>query len=129
MPTFTGQDAFKLLSDEFVNDFTVDYIRPLKYGRIEGGLKYRLRSIPINMQFFPGLNSPIDSGAGGFAEYRETIPAFYGNYVLESKKFELEAGLRLEYVKVDYDVNPNHNTYKSDGYSYTEPFPNLRLGL
>ncbi len=129
LPTFTGQDAFKLLSDEFVNDFTVDYIRPLKYGRIEGGLKLRLRSIPINMQFYPGQNSPIDSGAGGFAEYLETIPALYGNYVLESKKFELEAGLRMEYVKVNYDVNPNHNTYKSDGYSYTQPFPNLRLGF
>ncbi len=129
MPTFTGKDAFKLLSDEHVNDLTVDYIRPLKYGRIEGGLKLRLRNIPINMQFFPGLNSPIDAGAGGFAEYRETIPALYGNYVVESKKFELEAGLRMEYVKVDYEVNPNHNTYKSDGYSYTEPFPNLRLGF
>lgn len=129
LPTFTGEDAFKLLSDEFVNDFTVDYVRPLKYGRIEGGLKLRLRSIPIDMQFYPGLNSPIDSGAGGFAEYVETIPALYGNYVLESKKFELEAGLRMEYVKVDYNVNPNHNTYKSDGYSYTQPFPNLRVGF
>jgi hypothetical protein len=94
MPTFTGEDAFKLLSDEHVNDFNVDYVRPLKYGRVEGGLKLRLRSIPINMQFFPGLNSPIDSNAGGYARYRETIPALYGNYVLESNKFELEAGLR-----------------------------------
>lgn len=128
MPTFTGQDAFKLLSDEFVNDFTVDYVRPLKYGRIEGGVKLRLRSIPINMQFFPGINSPIDINAGGFAEYRETIPALYGNYVFESSKVELEAGLRMEYIRVDYDVNPNHNTYKSDGYTYTQPFPNVRLG-
>lgn len=127
MPTFTGQDAFAMLSDEHVNDFTVDYVRPLKRGRFEGGLKLRLRSIPINMQFFPGLNSPIDFQAGGFAEYRETIPAAYGNYVYESNKFELEAGLRMEYVRVDYEVNPNHNTYKSDGYTYTQPFPNVRL--
>jgi hypothetical protein len=27
---------------------------------------------------------------------------------------------------VDYDVNPNHNTYKSDGYRYFQPFPNVR---
>lgn len=128
MPTYTGEDAFKLLSDEFVNDFTFDYVRPLKYGRVEGGVKLRLRSIPINMEFFPGLNSPIDSNAGGRAEYRETIPALYGIYVFESSKFELEAGLRLEYVQVDYKVNPNHNTYKSDGYTYTQPFPNVRLG-
>jgi outer membrane receptor protein involved in Fe transport len=39
----------------------------------------------------------------------------------------MEAGLRFEYVKVQYDVNPNHNTYQSDGYDYARPFPNLRL--
>jgi outer membrane receptor protein involved in Fe transport len=128
MPSFTGEDAFKLLSDEQVYDLTLDYIKPLKYGRIEGGIKLRKRNIPANMQFFPGLNSPIDIDAGGWAEYKETIPAVYGNYVLESEKFELEAGLRIEYVKVDYEVNPNHNTYTSDGYSYTQPFPSLRLG-
>ncbi|HLL44796.1 MAG TPA: TonB-dependent receptor [Segetibacter sp.] len=128
MPSFTGEDAFALLSDEHVNDFNVDYVRPLRYGRVEGGMKFRLRSIPINMQFYPGLNSPIDSNAGGYAKYKEIIPALYGNYVLESPKFELEAGIRLEYVRVDYDVNPNHNTYKSDGYTYTQPFPNVRLG-
>lgn len=127
MPSFTGEDSFKLLSDERVSDLNVDYVRPLKYGRIEGGLKFRSRSIPVNMQFFPGLNSPLDVNAGGWADYKEKIPALYGNYVFESNKFELEAGLRLEYVKVDYKVNPGHNTYKSDGYEYTKPYPNLRL--
>jgi outer membrane receptor protein involved in Fe transport len=128
MPSFTGQDSFKLLSDEHVADFNLDYSKPLKHGRLEGGIKFRRRTIPTNMQFFPGLNSPLDVNAGGWADYKETIPAVYGNYVFESSKFELEAGLRLEYVKVNYDVNPNHNTYSSDGYDYTRPFPNLRLG-
>jgi outer membrane receptor protein involved in Fe transport len=40
----------------------------------------------------------------------------------------LEAGLRMEYVKLDYEVNPNHPTYSSDGYNYAQPFPNIRLG-
>jgi outer membrane receptor protein involved in Fe transport len=127
MPMFTGNDAFKLISDEHVADFNLDYIKPLKYGRIETGLKFRYRNIPTNMLFFPGLNSPIDSAAGGWATYKETIPALYGNYVLENKKYELEAGLRVEYVNVNYQVNPNHPTYKSNGYNYTQPFPNLRL--
>lgn len=26
-----------------------------------------------------------------------------------------------------YEVDPNHNTYTSNGYQYTQPFPNLRL--
>lgn len=126
MPTFTGLDAFKLLSDEHVIDFTADYIRPLRYGRLEAGMKYRWRQIPTNMQFFPGQNSPLDVNAGGKATYKENIPALYGNYVYENTKVELEAGLRMEYVDVRYLVDPKHNTYKSDGYHYTQPFPNLR---
>ncbi len=125
--SFTGEDAFKLLSDEKVADFTVDYTRPLRYGRIETGIKIRKRDIPTNMQFFPGLNSPIDSGAGGKATYSEIIPAVYGNYVFENERYEAEAGLRIEYVDLQYNVNPNHNTYKSDGYDYFQPFPNLKF--
>ena len=127
MSTFSGKDAFKLLSDEHVSDFNADYVRPLKYGRFEGGFKLRIRNIPTNMQFFPGVNSPIDSNAGGWATYSEMIPALYGNYVFENKKYEAEIGLRIEYVGLQYDVNPNHNTYKSDGYNYTQPFPTVRL--
>jgi outer membrane receptor protein involved in Fe transport len=127
MPTFTGRDSFKLLSDENVADLTMDYVRPLRYGRFEGGFKFRRRVIPTNMQFFPGLNSPIDSAVGGPATYRETIPAVYGNYVFENQRFEAEVGLRLEYVGLRYAVNPDHPTYKSDGYNYLQPFPNVRL--
>lgn len=127
MLTYTGNDAFKLLSDEHVADFNFDYIKPMKYGRLETGIKFRYRNIPTNMQFFPGINSPIDSSAGGWATYKETIPALYANYVLEKAKYEVEAGIRAEYVGVNYLVNPNHPTYKSNGYNYTQPFPNVRL--
>ena len=127
LPTTTGTDSFKLLSDEQVYDFNFDYIKPLKYGRIETGIKLRNRNIPTNMQFIPGVNSVLDSDAGGWATYKELIPAVYGNYVFENKKWEAELGLRIEYVRIQYDVNPTHNTYKSDGYNYTQPFPNARL--
>jgi outer membrane receptor protein involved in Fe transport len=127
LPDFTGHDAFKLISDEHIVDLNVDYTRPLRQGRVEAGFKGRYRSIPVNMRFFPGLRSPIDSAAGGQATYRERIPALYGTYVLETQRFELEGGLRLEEVRVDYDVNPNHNTYRSDGYRYGQLFPNVRV--
>ncbi|QJW88675.1 TonB-dependent receptor [Spirosoma taeanense] len=127
LPAYTGLDAFKLLSDEHVGDWTVDYVQPLRYGRVEAGAKFRRRYIPTNMQFFPGLNSPLDTNAGGWATYSEIIPALYGNYIIETQKLEVEAGLRIEYVDLQYKVNPNHNTYKSDGYRYGQPFPNLRL--
>ena len=128
MPSSTGQDSFKLLSDEKVIDINLDYVQPLKYGRFETGFKFRNREIPTNMQFFPGENSPIDANAGGWANYKEIIPALYSNYIFESNKIEAELGLRLEYVDLQYDVNPNHPTYKSEGYNYTEPFPSVRFG-
>nr|WP_290929121.1 outer membrane beta-barrel family protein [Haliscomenobacter sp.] len=127
MPTFTGRDTFMLIADESVSDLNVDYVKPLKYGRFESGLKLRRRYIPTNMRFMPGLNSPLDTNAAGWANYGETIPALYGNYVYERRHFELEAGLRVEYVQLRYTVNPDHNTYKSDGYNYIQPFPSVRL--
>ena len=48
-PSFTGQDAFKLLSDEHVVDLNADYVRPLRQGRVEAGFKGRYREIPTNM--------------------------------------------------------------------------------
>jgi outer membrane receptor protein involved in Fe transport len=126
-PTFTGYDSFKLLSDESVHDFNFDYIRPLSHGRIESGIKYRWRTIPTDMQFFQGLNSPLDLNAGGKATYSESIPAVYSTYVYESKKWEAEVGIRLELVDLNYDVAATHNTYKSDGYQYFQPFPNMRF--
>ncbi len=127
LPTYTGKEAFKLISDEHVADFNLDYVRPLKYGRIEGGIKFRWREIPTNMLFIPGLNSPLDSNAGGAATYKETIPALYANYVFESKKFEAEIGLRVEYVNINYVVGSTHPVYKTNGYNYTQPFPNVRF--
>ncbi|UXP32668.1 TonB-dependent receptor family protein [Reichenbachiella agarivorans] len=127
LPSSSSKDAFKLLSDEHVADLMIDYVRPLRYGRVETGLKFRKRVIPTDMQFFPGTNSPLDADAGGWATYNETIPALYGNYIYETKKIEAELGLRLEYFKLQYDVNPGHNTYKSDGYDYTQPFPSIRF--
>lgn len=127
LPTYTGLDAFKLISDESVYDLNVDYIRPLRYGRLEAGIKLRNRDIPTNMLFIPGLNSPLDVNAGGAATYKEIIPAAYGNYIYESKKVEAEIGLRMEYVRIDYEVGPNHPVYKTSGYDYTQPFPSVRF--
>ena len=127
MPSYTGLDSFKLISDEHVADVSMDYVQPLKYGRFETGFKFRRRFIPVNMQFKPGLNSPLDVNAGGWADYAETIPAIYGNYIFESSRFEIETGLRLEGVWVEYDVNPTHPVYMSDRYYYLQPFGNVRL--
>ena len=127
LPSSSGTDAFKLLSDEKVSDLNIDYNKPLKHGKLESGLKFRYREIPTNMNFVPGTNSVLDANAGGKATYKEIIPALYSNYNYENNKVQAEIGLRVEYVNLNYNVNPNHNTYKSDGYNYFQPFPNVRF--
>jgi outer membrane receptor protein involved in Fe transport len=127
-PSFTTEESFFLIADQKVLDFTLDYTKPLKHGLLETGFKFRRRTIPTDMQFNPSAeNSVLDTGADGVATYKEIIPALYGNYIYEVKKLEAEIGLRLEYVNLEYDVDPNHNTYQSDGYKYFQPFPNARL--
>jgi outer membrane receptor protein involved in Fe transport len=124
----TTEESFFLIADQKVVDFTLDYTRPMKHGLLETGLKFRRRTIPTDMQFNPSAsNSVLDTGADGLATYQETIPAVYGNYTYEVKKLEAEIGLRVEYVNLQYDVDPDHNTYQSDGYDYFQPFPNARL--
>ncbi|MCS7078032.1 MAG: TonB-dependent receptor family protein [Bacteroidia bacterium] len=126
LPTIQSNDATHLIADENVSDLNIDYSKPLKQGRVELGSKLRWRYIPTRMMFLPGKNSVLDINAQGWANYNEYISAVYSNYVYENKHFEIESGLRLEYVNVSYIVTPSHNTYKSSGYTYVLPFPNFR---
>lgn len=127
-PSFTTEESFFLIADQRVADFILDYTKPMKHGLLETGIKFRSRTIPTDMQFNPAAqNSVLDTGADGKATYKETIPALYGNYTYEVKKLEAEIGLRIEYVDLTYEVDPNHNTYSSDGYDYFQPFPNARI--
>nr|MBS0036950.1 TonB-dependent receptor [Saprospiraceae bacterium] len=123
-----GMDSTFLIADENIFDLTVDYTKPHRSGRYEGGLKARARIFPNEISFRPGQNSILDLDLQGTAEYREWLYAAYGNYIFESRKFEIEAGLRIEYADIDYLVDPDHNTYASDGFDYLGFFPSIRLG-
>lgn len=125
-PDLFGNDTTGLIADENIFDLTVDYTKPLKSGRVDIGTKQRARIFPNNIFFNPGENSILDPTLAGSAEYDEWLSALYGTYVFERKKFELEAGIRLEYAKIDYRVDPNHSVYKSTGFKYFDPFPNVR---
>lgn len=128
LPDSEGTDAFDFVADEHIYEFNLDYTKPLKHGKLETGAKLRYRNIPTAMDFMPGKNSVLDSTAGGWAEYKELIPAVYGNYDFETETWEAELGVRLEYMRINYDVNPEHPTYDSDSYHYFEPFFNAQLG-
>lgn len=126
LPNLVGTDTTSLIADEHIWDFTVDYIKPLRSGRLELGTKQRSRVFPNDIMFDPGLNTILDPGLAGTAEYREWLSAGYANLVYEKGMFQLEGGTRLEYVEVDYLVDPNHSVYRSDGFSYIDVFPSVR---
>ena len=127
LPSSFNKESFFLIADQQVADFNFDYTRPQKHGLLETGIKFRRRTIPTDMQFNPSANSPLDIDADGRATYKEIIPAVYGNYTYQIRKLEAELGLRVEYVNLNYEVDPNHNTYTTDGYDYLQPFPNARI--
>ncbi len=126
LSSFVGTDTTSLIADEHIWDLTVDYTKPLRLGRLELGTKQRSRVFPNDIMFDPGFNSILDPGLAGTAEYREWLSAGYANMVFERGMLQLEGGLRLEYVEVDYLVDPNHSVYRSDGFSYVDLFPSVR---
>ncbi len=127
LPNLVGTDTTGLIADEHIWDLTIDYTKPLRSGRMELGTKQRSRIFPNDIFFNPGLNSILDPGLDGTAEYQEYLSAAYLNVVYEKNPFEIEGGLRLEYVQVDYLVDPDHSVYNSDGFEYIDLFPSIRI--
>ena len=121
-----GTDTTALVADENIFDLTADYVRPLPFGRAEVGTRQRARIFPNHISFMPGINSILDNTLAGDAEYREYLSALYANAVFEFSFLEVEAGLRGEYARIDYLVDPTHSVYQSDGFDYLGLFPNVR---
>lgn len=121
-------DETHLLVDEIITNVSVDYVKPLKAGRIETGSKIQLRKIPISYKINPGTNSILDPNLGEWSKYIENIYALYGNYVFESKALDIEAGMRLEQTVVNYTIDPANIYYtRNEAYDYLSLFPSIRL--
>jgi len=121
-------DETHLLVDEIVTDLNVDYVKPLRSGRIELGSKVQLRKIPISYIINPGVNSILDPYLGEWSEYNEDVYAVYANLIHESKTIDIEGGLRAEQTTVSYDIDPANIYYtKNDTYNYFKLFPNIRV--
>lgn len=123
-----GKDATHILATEHTTNFTVDYTKPLRSGRLEAGTKFQWRRLPVDYTVTPGENSIIYPGMGSWSDWGEDIYAAYLNYVYEKPKFDVEAGLRAENTNVFYDIAPENIYYpKNDSYQYFKLFPNVRF--
>jgi Outer membrane protein beta-barrel family len=57
------------------------------------------------------------------------VYAFYGNFIRESVKVDIEAGLRFEPSFVKFDLDNANIYYENIGYEYFPLFPNVRLSF
>ncbi len=121
-------DSTLLNAKERIFDFTIDYVRPLKTGRLEVGTNMQLRNIPISYKVMPGASSILDPNIGEWSEYKENVYAVYINYVYESKYIDVEAGLRAENADIAYNIDPVNQYYSEDeSYHNLSLFPNMRF--
>ena len=127
-PIRVGTDMTHLDAQENTLPLSIDYIRPLRSGRLELGTRLQRRWIPITYTVDRGMQSVIYEGLGEFSNWDENIYAAYGNLVRETGTYSLEAGIRLEQTDVAYTI-PDDNIYYdgSDAYAYFEVFPNVKL--
>ena len=123
-------DRTHLIAIEHTIPVTLDYVKPLRQGRFETGGKLQIRRLPITYDVSRGNQSVIYEGLGDKSDWGENLYAGYFNYVYEQKKFDIEAGLRAEYVDVFYDLDPANIYYdQNDAYNYFEFYPNVRFSL
>ncbi|MBT5032630.1 MAG: TonB-dependent receptor [Proteobacteria bacterium] len=127
-PVRIGTDATHLDATEYTIPVQVDYTRPLASGRLETGLKYQKRWIPVTYLVDRGVQSVIYEGLGDFSDWNEDIYAGYANYVFERPTFDVEAGIRLEQTDVAYEFSAQNIYYdENDAYDYFEIYPNVRF--
>ncbi|MCB0608509.1 MAG: TonB-dependent receptor [Lewinella sp.] len=123
-------DTTHLIAIEHTTTFLADYVKPLRSGRLEGGAKVQIRRIPVTYTIGQGSQSVIYPGLGDWSRWGEDIYAGYLNYVWEKKRFDVEAGLRLEKTDVFYNLSPENIYYnQNDAYDYFKLYPNIRLSF
>ena len=125
-----ARDTTHIIATEHTVPLLIDYVRPLRRGRVEVGAKLQWRRIPVTYDIGRGEQSVIYLGLGDRSRWGETIYAGYLNYIVEQETFDVEAGLRAEQVEVFYDLSPENIYYQqNDAYDYFNLYPNVRVSF
>ena len=99
-PVREGTDMTHLMATEHTLPLSIDYVRPLRTGRLELGTRLQRRWIPVTYTVQRGVQSVIYEGLGDFSDWEEDIVAAYGNLVRVAGAYSLEAGVRIEATQV-----------------------------
>lgn len=127
-PVRVGSDMTHVDAKEHTVPFAVDYIKPMRNGRLETGGRLQRRWLPVTYTVMRGTDSIIYDGLGDWSEWGEDIVAGYVNLVREGERYGLEAGFRLEQTDVSYELPPENIYYsESDAYDYFEVYPSVGI--
>ncbi len=125
-----GRDITSVSGTEQITSLTVDYIKPSRTGRFEGGAKIQIRNLPVEYSEQRGENSILYPGLGSWTELGESIYTGYFKWIHERKRYDIEAGLRPEYTMVSYDMDTANIYYsQNDSYDYFRLFPSVKASL
>ena len=127
-PIREGTDATFLYAEEYTLPLNISYVRPLSFGSLEVGARLQKRWIPVEYQIEQGQDSILYPGLGERTKWSEDIGSIYANFLLETEKNVIEAGVRVEHTKVTYEIDADNIYYdEGDRYDYFEIYPSVRL--
>jgi Outer membrane protein beta-barrel family/Carboxypeptidase regulatory-like domain len=109
-----------------VYSLTADYIMPAKKARWEVGLKtnYSITDNDIVWQNSKSTGWANDAGKTNHFIYKENVNAAYLNYIRAIKKWNIQAGLRIEQTNT---TGNSLTANRKDKNSYVDFFPNISL--
>lgn len=123
LPTYLKDNS---PSNNNVYSFTTDFIHPTKKAKWEAGFKtsYTVTDNNIDWQSNTAGSWIIDQSKTNHFVYKENINAVYVNYIRVIKKFNLQAGLRLEQTNT---LGNSITLNQIDTKNYYNFFPNISL--
>ena len=106
---------------------SADYIQPTKRGSLEAGIKasYILTDNNIFWQTNTGTGWLTDNGKTNHFIYKENVNAGYVNYITAIKKWNAEAGLRVEQTNT---IGNSVTVNETDKKNYVSWFPSISVG-
>jgi ferric enterobactin receptor len=121
---------YRQTSNGFVsnNALQLDYVHPVKNGRIETGAKYIYRN--IDNSFSTTIIHPVsgvsfpDTANTDQLDYALSILGFYHSYQIKIKSFAFRAGFRLEHTSLDGNFKFGKQNITQD---YNNLLPSARL--
>ncbi len=125
---YTGSDTANFVAKDHIIQFSTGYVMPLQSGRIEAGAKGHIRRLPATYTVQISDLSMMYPGMGNRSEWSEDLAALYAKWLLESKRFGVEASLQAEYTNVYNDISQDNYYYPTnDAYDYFDILPDIKL--